>query len=324
MDKEADQVQQKLNAEIGRSYSNQGIADIAAQVEGKTGDEIDDAVEKGEIKVTSEASREVAQTMKDEGIKELAGLLRLNDRDRAIARAVLISSTTNEVTRRALSDEINNIFETDAGQASYTVAEQEDDATNRDTNRINFRKVQNAAAEWGVAQYETATARAVAFTKSVNAVFYPEEGKTNLDKSSVKHVARTFVPEMLMHIDAATSVQDRNVQMKALGGVLSSMMAALAGEENNTIREKIISFFRPDAKHSVQATDFDLSRVRPVTKTVTKNGVETEVVTEYEYLDPFGNVTDTRIKAGTVAAVDQDIEKLIRKAVLANQKKIEK
>lgn len=312
------EAKQKELAELQKAEQPESVfseSPTATAIADKTNEQVDAAIASGEIKVTPEESRDVAQKMKDEGIEDIAGLLRLNDKDRAIARAVILSSTTDEVTRRALSDEINNIFETDAGQASYTVAEQEDDKNARATATNNRLKITNSHREWAAGEYDTAVDEATAWTDSVNKVWFGENGdESNLDKDTAKMIYRKFIPEMLFKAQRSKNPQEAKVRFDALSGAISTSVAAMAAEEEGGFKETIISFFRPDAEDNVEATDFDLSRVLPEYDASGK-------VIAYTYRDPDGNVNDERIMAGDLAKLDSNVEKIVREAAVYNSKK---
>jgi hypothetical protein len=303
-------------------------SEVALNVDGKTNEEVDEAIESGEIAPTLEEAKQVAQSMRDLGITKLAEMLRLNDKDRAVARAVIISMETDPARRRGLSDEINNIFESSRGTASVSLKEEMDlDLENRKLAYSNKSLTQTRAnfvqktKEWERAQYKTVLDESAAWTEATNKVWYGEEGKdSNLNAKTARMVFRRHMPQMMLKA-VNSPPEDAKVRFKAIGGVLGTAIAAMAQEDEGGFIETFISFTRDEAEDNVSAMDFDLSRVRPVYKTDPSTRKKTVVA--YYYMDAQGKPLSERIMADEFAAIDAEMEKIIRTAAIYNDNKKE-
>ena len=304
-------------------------SEVALNVDGKTNEEVDEAIESGEIAPTLEEAKQVAQSMRDLGINKLAEMLRLNDKDRAVARAVIISMETDPARRRGLSDEINNIFESSRGTASVSLKEEMDlDLENRKLAYSNKSLTQTRAnfvqktKEWETAQYKTALDESAAWTEATNKVWFGEEGKdSNLNAKTARMVFRRHMPQMMLKAVNSATPEDAKVRFKAVGGVLGTAIAAMAQEDEGGFIETFISFTRDEAEDNVSAMDFDLSRVRPVYKTDPSTRKKTVVA--YYYMDAQGKPLSERIMADEFAAIDAEMEKIIRTAAIYNDNKKE-
>ena len=299
-------------------------SEVALNVDGKTNEEVDEAIESGEIAPTLEEAKQVAQSMRDLGINKLAEMLRLNDKDRAVARAVIISMETDPARRRGLSDEINNIFESSRGTASVSQKDEMDlDLENRKLAYSNKSLTQTRAnfvqktKEWETAQYKTALDESAAWTEATNKVWFGEEGKdSNLNAKTARMVFRRHMPQMMLKAVNSATPEDAKVRFKAVGGVLGTAIAAMAQEDEGGFIETFISFTRDEAEDNVSAMDFDLSRVRPVYKTDPSTRKKTVVA--YYYMDAQGKPLSERIMADEFAAIDAEMEKIIRDAAIYN------
>jgi hypothetical protein len=304
-------------------------SEVAINVAGKTTQEVDAAIESGEIKPTPEEAQQVALSMKDAGITKLAEMLRLNDKDRAVARAVIISMETDPTRRRGLSDEINSIFESSRGTASVSLKDEMDlDLENRKLAYNNKSLTQTRAnfvqktKEWETAQYKTALDESAAWTEATNKVWFGEEGKdSNLNAKTARMVFRRHMPQMMLKAVNSATPEDAKVRFKAVGGVLGTAIAAMAQEDEGGFIETFISFTRDEAEDNVSAMDFDLSRVRPVYKTDPSTRKKTVVA--YYYMDAQGKPLSERIMADEFAAIDAEMEKIIRTAAIYNDNKKE-
>lgn len=287
---------------------------LAQSVDGKTSAEVDAGIESGEIKATNEEAQIVAQSMKDKDITSLAEMLRLNDKERAVARAVIISMEEDPVRRRAMSDEINNIFETSAGYASVT---KKDELTLDYNNRKltqDKAKFAQTTRQWMKGEYDSAVEDAAAWTAVVNKVWYGEDGSdSNLNAKTARMVFRGHLPAMMVKAKMSSSPEEARVRFKAMGGVVGSAVAAMAQEDEGGFLETFISFFRGEAEDNVTAMDFDLSRVVP-------GEIEKGKITTYYYLDAQGNRTSEAILASELAALDSEVEKIVREAAIYNDK----
>jgi hypothetical protein len=291
---------------------------LAKKVNGRTDAEVDADIESGEIKATEEEAQQVAQSMKDQGITNLSEMLRLNDKERSIARAVIISMEPDPSRRKAMSDEINNIFETSGGYASISKKDEMDaDYKNKSLTQSRASLTQSTR-EWLATQHDSALSEAEEWTKIVNNTWYGEDGdEVNLDRDTATIVFRKHAPAMLLKAQNSATPQEAAIRYKALSAAISTGVAALAAEEEAGIftLENWDSFFRPNAEDNVEATDFDISRVAPV-----KNGKGE--ITGYYYMTPDGGkVNDEIVTVEALQSLSPEIEKMVRDAAIINAKK---
>lgn len=291
---------------------------IAKNVAGKTTQEVDAAIESGEIKPTPKEAQQVAQSMKDAGITKLAEMRRLNDKDRAVARAVIISMEPDPSRRKAMSDEINNIFETSGGYASISKKDEMDADYKNKTLTQSRASLAQSTREWLATQHDSALTEAEEWEKIVNNTWYGENGdEVNLDRDTATIVFRKHAPAMLLKAQNSATPQEAAIRYKVLSAAISTGVAALAAEEEAGIfsLENWNSFFRPNAEDNVEATDFDISRVAPV-----KNGKGK--ITGYYYMTPDGSkVNDEIVTVEALQSLSPEIEKMVRDAAITNSKK---
>jgi hypothetical protein len=312
----ADRKSMAPQEEIFPIYISESL--LAEKVEGKTNAEVDAEINSGEIKATEEEAQQVAQSMKDQGITSLSEMLRLNDKERAIARAVIISMEPDPSRRNAMSDEINNIFETSGGYASISKKDEMDaDYNNRRLAQTRASLTQSTK-EWSLTRYESALTEAADWTKIVNDTWYGENGdETNLNRNTATIVFRKHAPAMLLKAQNSATPQEAAIRYKVLSAAISTGVAALAAEEEAGIfsLENWNSFWRSNAEENVEATDFDISRVAPV-----KNGKGE--VTGYYYMTPDGDkVNDEIVTVEALQSLSPEIEKMVRDAATINSKK---
>ena len=297
---DAQEIQNQLDIELGSSYTSEGLQRLSLEIETKTPEQIDKAIDDGELQVTEEAAQETAQNLQDAGVKSIPDLAKLkNAKDRAIARAVILAMTKDETSRRALRTEINNVFET--GMASYSAKDVVDDSINRDKNNLTFAGLKQDAMEWRAGVGKDVTTDLDALRKGINAIWYGEDGdETNLNKRTARQVVREYGGGLLDRIENAADAQSKLRYQKEYGAMISTAMASLASENKGSIAKKVLAWFRPSAKNSVQSTDFDISKVTP-------NYNSKGQIVSYTYRDQFGQATNTEITVGELRSVDENI-----------------
>lgn len=304
---EAQDIQNQLDAEIGSSYTSEGLKRLSLQLETESKKDIDEKIENGEIQLNQEDVKEITTKMQDQEVRELNDLTRLNTKDRALARAVILSMTTDETSRRALRDEIDNIYET--GRASMSAKDAATNRINTDKNKIALRKLNNESRQWAEGQYENLNDDLETFYTGMNKVYFGENFQDeNLDRRTAKGVIRQFLPTLLSRIENTTSPQAQDQWSKAFGSLISTTVGALAEEGDTGLGEAFFAWFRPNARNSIQSTDFDISKVRPVYSAKGK-------VTGYTYTDQYGRQTDSEISVGQVKSLDENLAKALRAVV---------
>jgi hypothetical protein len=304
---EAQDIQNQLDAEIGSSYTAEGLKRLSLQLETESKKEIDEKIENGEIQLNQEDVKEITTKMQDQEVRELNDLTRLNTKDRALARAVILSMTTDETSRRALREEIDNIYET--GRASMSAKDAATNRINTDKNKIALRKINNESRQWAEGQYENLNDDLETFYTGMNKVYFGENFQDeNLDRRTAKGVIRQFLPTLLSRIENTTSPQAQDQWSKAFGSLISTTVGALAEDGDTGLGEAFFAWFRPNARNSIQSTDFDISKVRPVYSAKGKD-------TGYVYTDQYGRQTDSEISVGQVKSLDENLAKALRAVV---------
>ena len=304
---DAQDIQNQLDVELGSSYTSEGLKRLSLQLETESKKDIDEKIENGEIQLNQEDVKEITTKMQDQEVRELNDLTRLNTKDRALARAVILSMTTDETSRRALRDEIDNIYET--GRASMSAKDAATNRINTDKNKIALRKLNNESRQWAEGQYENLNDDLETFYTGMNKVYFGENFQDeNLDRRTAKGVIRQFLPTLLSRIENTTSPQAQDQWSKAFGSLISTTVGALAEEGDTGLGEAFFAWFRPNARNSIQSTDFDISKVRPVYSAKGK-------VTGYTYTDQYGRQTDSEISVGQVKSLDENLAKGLRAVV---------
>ncbi len=304
---DAQDVQNQLDVELGSSYTSEGLKRLSLQLETESKKEIDEKIENGEIQLNQEDVKEITTKMQDQEVRELNDLTRLNTKDRALARAVILSMTTDETSRRALREEIDNIYET--GRASMSAKDAATNRINTDKNKIALRKINNESRQWAEGQYENLNDDLETFYTGMNKVYFGENFQDeNLDRRTAKGVIRQFLPTLLSRIENTTSPQAQDQWSKAFGSLISTTVGALAEDGDTGLGEAFFAWFRPNARNSIQSTDFDISKVRPVYSAKGK-------VTGYVYTDQYGRQTDSEISVGQVKSLDENLAKALRAVV---------
>lgn len=297
---DAQEIQNQLDIELGSSYTSEGLQRLSLEIETKTPEQIDKAIDDGELQITEEAAQETAQKLQDAGVQSIPDLAKIkNAKDRAIARAVILAMTKDEPSRRALRTEINNVFET--GIASYSAKDVVSDSINRDRNTLTLASLKQDAMEWKAGVGKDVTTDLDALRKGINAIWYGEDGdETNLNKRTARQVVREYGGGLLDRIENAADAQSKLRYQKEYGAMISTAMASLASENKGSIAKKVLAWFRPSAKNSVQSTDFDISKVTP-------NYNSKGQIVSYTYRDQFGQATNTEITVGELRSVDENI-----------------
>lgn len=290
--------------------------DISQQTEGMTTQEVNEAVSSGDVVVSSELINETARVMKDAGIQDLADLKKLNNKDRALARAVILASTGDAAMRNRMSDEINNIFET--GVASMSLKDAEGVRQTDETLRIRNSELRQKIREFNrnvgkdeQTRIDAAASNSAAFQKDSLALFFGENGdENNLNAATARRFSRTVLAPYLSVASASATPAEEGYYQRGLNTALSLAVAGLAAEEEGGVFETLASFFRADAIDRTTGSDFDLSRVRMETR----GGKPTK----FYYTGPNGETLDEGIDAVDLQRLDDTIYKIVVDAATKN------
>jgi hypothetical protein len=322
-----------------------GITAVAAKVDGRPTTEVDRAIASGEIQVTPDTAAAVQRELQSKGITNIRQLARLNDRDRALTRAVILAVEKDPTIRAAKAQEISNIFDNPAGSVSLT--RQEFDAqeisrttneinafnaqtnrinaiTSRDANRIRLGELTQRRSEFlrglekdGITRRDELAKEGSAFIDKTKATFVnPETNEFTLSADSSKKFLRTVAPNMMYRVStlADKNPAEANALLLSMNPGLSLALAGLAAEEIGGPMETVLSFFRPDAGDVASMTDFSLARVR-VQKDSKGNPQK------FFYLSDDGLVADEGIPASVVQSADNSLYRILIKAADVNQNK---
>ena len=304
------------------------IAEATAE---DTGAEVAKKVEDGSIRVSSELESATRRILIENDIERLQDLIRLNNKERALARAVIIASSPDAATRQAMSEAIDNILETGSSSMS-----RQDQIVNRQTDEqigikgeqlaINQSKLEKDWAElnrlYRTDSQGTADA-AVKFQKDTSKLFFGEDGtESNFDAETARSYANSiFGPENVGLLNRINTNRDKTIVFGALNMGASLTIAALAAEEEGGVKESLLSFFRPDVEDVVDGGDFDLSRVTVEYETITgDDGTSKKVPKAFRYLTADGDTADEQVTASTLQKVSPAIFKTVLAAAKLNER----
>lgn len=318
-----------------------GVSAVAAQVDGRPTTDVDRAIASGEIQVTPDTAAAVQRDLQSKGITNIRQLARLNDRDRALARAVILAVEKDQAIRAAKAQEISNIFDNPAGSVSLTRQEFEQQEIGRETNRINAINAQTSRINARTNQVNAATSRVNAqnaanrlrydidklslergdtavtvgqtFMDGTRKIFWNEDDKQyELSAETSRTFLATIMPRMLLKANNAPTQREADILVQSMNQGFSLALAGLASEEIGGLKETWLSIWREDAVNNVDSTDFTLSRVR-----VQKDGKGNPVAFYYTTAD--GRPVDEAVPASVVQKADANLYRVLVKASEANQ-----
>lgn len=301
------------------------VRSVTASVTGRSTSDVDRDIDAGRITVSPATATAVAADLRSKGINDVQGLLRLNDRDRALARAVILATEKDANVRKQMSDEMSNIFET--GTVSLSRQEFENQEIQREQNRnqaartqldrdtlnVRIAELRRSLFKDAKDANEKVIDRGAEFIEGANKVFFGEDGsEMNLNAQTARRFTNTIMGPYLYRALNAGSKAEGQAALTAMSPALSTTVAALAAEEKGGFVESLISFFRADAVDTVSSTDFDLARVR-VEK---KNGRPTR----FFYVDERGAPVDEAIDATALQNLNGQVYKLVLDAAEYNSR----
>lgn len=203
-------------SELGFSSSTRAeAAQTIASTENLTGPQINEAVESGALTVTPELQRETADMMRNAGVNELSQLNRLQARQLALAKAVLMASTTDATLRNNLANQIDNIIETGSPSMSrkdvIDDAQQDRTADQRDRQLdisegnllATITKLEQAATQSGLARTDAMVDGLEDLREETRTMFFDDEG--NFRSYGSKDTADTWTQIVLPKLQAQLS-----------------------------------------------------------------------------------------------------------------------
>lgn len=299
------------------------IRSITESISGRSASEVDRDINAGRISVSPATATAVAADLRSKGITSVEGLLQLNDRHRALARAVIIATEKDPNIRKQMSEEMSNIFETGDVSLSRQEFEQQEidrdrNAIARDRNSIDRATLNVRMAELrrnlfkdGMERTDKAIDLGAQFIEGTNKIFFGEDGtERNLDRATAARFTNSIMgPYMYRALRSQTKAEGQ-AALSAMSPALSVTVAALAAEEEGGFVETLVSFFRADAVDAFSSTDFDLARVR-VEK---KNGRPVR----FYYTDERGAPLDEAVDAKALQDLNGQVYKLVLDAAEYN------
>lgn len=304
---EAQNIQNQIDAEVGTKYTTAGLVKLTKDLEGKSDQQIDEEIDSGKIKIDPQTLRDAAEQLREKGIKDLNDTRLANTKDRAMMRAVLAANEPDATNRRAIRSSIDNLFST--GDPTLSTNQAQTNQINKEKNKLALRKLNQEAKQWREGQYETLNEDLDTFYTGVNKVVFGDNFVENyVSKGTSNGLVRQFLPTVLARIRNTEDPKVRDEWTRAFGALISTTVAGYAQDNDAGWAGNIAAWFRPSAKDSIQSTDFEIEKVRPVYSSKGK-------VTGYVYTDQFGRNTDSVIKAGNLRKLDAKVEDALRAVV---------
>ena len=309
------------------------VRNVSAVVSNRPTNAVDRDINAGRITVSPAVATAVSENLRSQGISDVRGLLRLNDKDRAIARAVILATEKDPNVRKQMSEEMSNIFETGnvsiSGQQLATAdIDRERNAIGRERNAIdrdslNLRiselrrdllKIGLERADKDIVRTDKAIDAGATLIEGANKIFFGEDGtEKNLNRAAGARFTNSIMaPFMYRALNARTKPEGQAL-LTAMSPALSTTVAALAAEEEGGVIETLVSFFRADAVDTVSSTDFDLARVR-VEKD--SNGRPKR----FFYTDERGAPVDEAVDAKALQDLNGQVYKLVLDAANYNSR----
>ena len=302
------------------------VRDISAAVSGRSNNAVDRDINAGRITVSPAVATAVSENLQSQGINDVRGLLRLNDIDRAMARAVILATEKDPTIRKQMSEEMSNIFET----GSVSISRQQSDAADiqRDQNDISRGQlaINQATVNTRIAELRrdlfndidekqrNVVDSGAQFIESANKIFFGEDGsEKNLNKATASRFTNSIMAPFLYRAIQAPTKAEGQAALTAMSPALSTTVAALAAEEKGGFIETLVSFFRADAADTVSSTDFDLARVR-----VEKDGNGRP--TRFYYTNERGAPVSEAVNAKDLQDLNGQVYKLVLDAANYNSR----
>lgn len=240
---------------------------VAPVVDGKTLDEIDEAIDNGELQIDQETAAAAAQDLQEQGVETAADLAKLDPRRQAFAYAMIIASTPNDGNRIAVQKQLVNILETgssDRGASSLAKMNAQTTLANAETSRgrlvLDGKKYTDGVSD---GYRETANE----LFDEIQDVIYPVDSTTGqaaparLDSQSANTLANRVMPKLrrqkaeLLRNGSPADIKSIQALMNQ---TLSFMVQSLANDTDPGIVDSFLNFFNPNPNGNY---DGDLSNI---------------------------------------------------------------
>jgi len=307
----------QINAYIDKDkpalFTSPETDSIATATEGKTGDEILKAVDNGEIQISKDEQLKIAQALKDNEIKELKDMLRLNAREQAVARVAILASEKDPTIRTQMSKELSDLFDNAENSPSMSRKDEIDDKATDRTYRLNRAQYLKSVNDSLGTDFEDANEAAATLIETTSKLFFGDNGDEqnfNAETANMlfKGPALNGFMTRMKRVKGNKVLEDQ--YMMGLNASISLGMAGLAGEQNGGILESVADFFvRGEVTDNNNPIDFDLRRVR---------ANDTKNPTTFYYTDADGNKTDESIEGEDLRGISASVYEIVREQAIAN------
>jgi len=260
---------------------------LAAQVEGKTTKQIAQGLDDGSIKIEQRTIALVAKMLQEKGFRELRDLTRARARDSAIARAAIVASAEDTTIRSKMMDQMSNLL--DSNYSSPSVSRKDElalQAADR-TNEYKYAKMGQEARSTYRGWMKEATEEAKKVVSGVNKRYFGENyDENNLDAATATAVMKSKeMSDFQIYLkNPSLTAGEIKTAVVGLNSVMSTTMAALAGDQTGGAWETILDLIgRDETEDVVNPFDFDASRI------IVDDPVNPSKI---YYTDADGNYTD--------------------------------
>ena len=250
---------------------------VIQRVDGMSDQEIDAAVDSGELTLTVDQVNVMGQRMQEAGVQSIADVAKLPTNEQLAARVLLAVVAPDEKARERARMEISNLKET--GTTSYSRATLDDAETDRrkaDANVLNAQaSLQSAQTSWakyvkgidsdGRSRLGRASDQAGKLLDSMTTHFRPDpERPEKLTKNYRRAIAGFSTDLSKMMLTKAQFKDDPQATQILDAAINASVSTAIAVFVDNgpsaSWTGSLKSFFLDSP--NAQGTDFSLSRVR--------------------------------------------------------------
>ena len=238
---------------------------LAAQVEGKTTKQIAQGLDDGSIKIEQRTIALVANMLQEKGFRELRDLTRARARDSAIARAAIVASAEDTTIRSKMMDQMSDLL--DSNYSSPSVSRKDElalQAADR-TNEYRYAKMGQEARTAYRGWMKEATEQAKTLVAGVNKRYFGENyDENNLDADTASTVMKSKeMSDFQIYLkNPSLTAGEIKTAVVGLKAVMSTTMAALAGDESGGAWESILDLLgRDETEDVVDPFDFDASRI---------------------------------------------------------------
>ena len=310
---------------------NQFEESVIARVDGMTPEEIDAAIDSGELTLTEAQIATMGQRMQEVGVKSIADIAKLPTREQLAARALLSVVAPDEKARERARLEISNLKSTGRTDASQSDLDKQ--ATDRikadasavsaaaalQNSRTNFQKYVEGIDKDGNTRLYRAGQLAVQALDSMTSRFRDPD-RADKPNSNWRSALRGFDDD-LSKIEVQSAQFQNDPQAMALinesinAGLSTAIATFVQFGPSAGFGARLKSFFLDDA--NPQGTDFDLSRVR-----VDDPDNPTELIYLSFATDQDGNRTGEqqgkRVKISDFEKLGKRLSDRVTRAAIAN------